>query len=641
VKNRWHQAATLAATIGILSVVIFTFFPIQEVLAATLQNSQFAQLGANSGLATASLPIVIARIIRIILGIIGLILTLLVIYAGYLYLTAHGEEEPVKKAKKILQNAMIGLVIIFSSFALTTFILNSLLNAAGYGSGGSSSSANYTEPLSGSLGSGFIDSHYPDRNALNIPRNTNIMIRFKEPVAYDSIITGYAAAAAAGATTFDLNTSNIKIYPSELTGAAIDTGKLASDKVGVTFVRPAAGVAGPTTFTFNPDELLGSSASNTNYTVLITPGVLKADGSRAFSGAYASGYSWTFEISTEVDMTPPTVVSVNPIRVPGSSVARNTIIQINFSEAMDPVAASGIFASNSADGNFTNIKVLSGVSGSQASETGSFTISNGYRTVEFVTDDVCGQDPCGNLVYCLPSSSRIEVQAQAASISTATPPSPELPQADTSLTNGVIDGLVDACSNSLDGDGDWGETGGEAGDDYVWNFDTSDAIDNRVPAITALVPSLTANEEIDVNQPVQITFNMVMQIGTLNNTNIKLIPNPDTANVGFSELSYWLTGQNSTGALAVTTAIINHATLWESEGTVDENNNGVIDRYDYFPIITKGVKGQNQFCMYPSAGPKSGTETNTSCVSAAEPYCCYGQSSSTPCVTPSEGTNLF
>ncbi|NLZ74311.1 hypothetical protein GX917_00135 [Candidatus Falkowbacteria bacterium] len=76
------------------------------------------------------------RIINILLGLLGIIAVLLIIYAGFKWLMSGGDEEKITGAKKILKNATIGLVIILSSWAIAIFILNKLGGAtSGDGSG--------------------------------------------------------------------------------------------------------------------------------------------------------------------------------------------------------------------------------------------------------------------------------------------------------------------------------------------------------------------------------------------------------------------------------------------------------------------------------------------------------------------------
>jgi hypothetical protein len=65
----------------------------------------------------------IIRIINYILTFLGVIFILMIIYGGFMWMTAAGNEERVKKGKGILQTAIIGLTIIVLSRVLYLFIL--------------------------------------------------------------------------------------------------------------------------------------------------------------------------------------------------------------------------------------------------------------------------------------------------------------------------------------------------------------------------------------------------------------------------------------------------------------------------------------------------------------------------------------
>lgn len=67
---------------------------------------------------------VIGQAINIALGLVGLIFFILMVYAGYLWMTAQGEEEKVKTAQKIITASMIGLVITLGAYAITFLVLS-------------------------------------------------------------------------------------------------------------------------------------------------------------------------------------------------------------------------------------------------------------------------------------------------------------------------------------------------------------------------------------------------------------------------------------------------------------------------------------------------------------------------------------
>lgn len=62
------------------------------------------------------------QIINTALQLVGIIFLGLMVYAGYLWMTAQGEESQVEKAQKIVTSAIIGLILTMSAYAITTLV---------------------------------------------------------------------------------------------------------------------------------------------------------------------------------------------------------------------------------------------------------------------------------------------------------------------------------------------------------------------------------------------------------------------------------------------------------------------------------------------------------------------------------------
>ena len=85
--------------------------------------------GDHTGLGSQDIRFTIAMIIRVILGLLGTIALVIILYAGFRWMTAGGNEESVKDAQKILMAAVIGLVIILTAYSITRFVTTRLLEA--------------------------------------------------------------------------------------------------------------------------------------------------------------------------------------------------------------------------------------------------------------------------------------------------------------------------------------------------------------------------------------------------------------------------------------------------------------------------------------------------------------------------------
>lgn len=96
----------------------------------TGQQTQFFGLARNlvTGNVCQSPGEKTVRVLQFILGFVALILVLISLYAGFLWMTAAGDSSKVEKAKEMLKNAVIGLVVLLSAEIITLFIVERLVN---------------------------------------------------------------------------------------------------------------------------------------------------------------------------------------------------------------------------------------------------------------------------------------------------------------------------------------------------------------------------------------------------------------------------------------------------------------------------------------------------------------------------------
>lgn len=73
-----------------------------------------------------TLPVFIGNLIRIGIGMLGIVFLVLTIYAGFLWLTASGDSDKVDHAKQTLQRGVIGLIIISAAYAIATFVIGAV-----------------------------------------------------------------------------------------------------------------------------------------------------------------------------------------------------------------------------------------------------------------------------------------------------------------------------------------------------------------------------------------------------------------------------------------------------------------------------------------------------------------------------------
>jgi len=113
--KRMVATGTVAALLAPLAV--FAQVPDVNQPEFTNISSEF-NLGTNTDLKQ-----VIINIVKILLGFLGLIAVLIVLYGGFQWMTAAGNEEKVSSARATLTAGLIGLIIILAAYAIAAFVI--------------------------------------------------------------------------------------------------------------------------------------------------------------------------------------------------------------------------------------------------------------------------------------------------------------------------------------------------------------------------------------------------------------------------------------------------------------------------------------------------------------------------------------
>jgi hypothetical protein len=97
----------------------------------TVSSSEIlpSTVGGSLGLANTDVRVTVARIIRVAMGLLGIIAVVIILIGGFTWMTAGGNDEKVGEAKKWIFSGIIGLAIILSAYAIATFVINQLVSA--------------------------------------------------------------------------------------------------------------------------------------------------------------------------------------------------------------------------------------------------------------------------------------------------------------------------------------------------------------------------------------------------------------------------------------------------------------------------------------------------------------------------------
>ena len=83
------------------------------------------------GLGGADVRAIAADLIRSLMGFLGLILVMQIMWGGFLMMTHGGNEERHEHAIATIKNGIIGMVLIMSSASIAKFVVDAVMNAAG------------------------------------------------------------------------------------------------------------------------------------------------------------------------------------------------------------------------------------------------------------------------------------------------------------------------------------------------------------------------------------------------------------------------------------------------------------------------------------------------------------------------------
>lgn len=118
-------------TLGLTVAIFIVSF--SAVSAIDITN-KVVNVGTAAGFSSdkPNLAQTIGQVIRGFLSLLGLVFMGYLIYAGQLWMTARGNEEQISKAKAIIRGSIIGLVIVFSAYAIATYVINTAIIATNY-----------------------------------------------------------------------------------------------------------------------------------------------------------------------------------------------------------------------------------------------------------------------------------------------------------------------------------------------------------------------------------------------------------------------------------------------------------------------------------------------------------------------------
>ena len=113
----------IAVAAGSLSAMALPF----AVKAQLTSEDLGIEYATEIGLGTKDVRETVGSVIRAFMGLLGIVAVCLILYGGFKWMTAGGNEEQVGEAKKIIISGVIGLIIILSAYAIANFVVGAII----------------------------------------------------------------------------------------------------------------------------------------------------------------------------------------------------------------------------------------------------------------------------------------------------------------------------------------------------------------------------------------------------------------------------------------------------------------------------------------------------------------------------------
>lgn len=131
-KKGLVRKLSLFAIMALFAVSMFAFAPAADAQ-GNADNMLWGGYQNNvqnaTGLGNEDPRQMAASVVNILLGFLGIIAVLIILFGGFKWMTAAGNEDQVGQAKKMIGAGVIGLLIILMAFGIAQFVIDALYDA--------------------------------------------------------------------------------------------------------------------------------------------------------------------------------------------------------------------------------------------------------------------------------------------------------------------------------------------------------------------------------------------------------------------------------------------------------------------------------------------------------------------------------
>ena len=124
----WALALGLAIC-GATAMAPATYAKVVCLNGSSVDNLKDCDENKGSANVDTKLEDVLKNIVNVIIGIIGFVAVVMMVYGGFLYTTSAGDANKVTKAKNTIMYGLIGLVVALLAFAIVNFVVSNFVKS--------------------------------------------------------------------------------------------------------------------------------------------------------------------------------------------------------------------------------------------------------------------------------------------------------------------------------------------------------------------------------------------------------------------------------------------------------------------------------------------------------------------------------
>lgn len=121
-KNNYKKLLMFSAIYLAFFIFASPVFAVDSAISNLENSAKVGYSDQDLSKTITDVPGTIGKIIGVGLSFVGVLFLILLIYGGFIWMTARGNQQDISKAMDLIQAAVIGLIIVLAAYAITAYV---------------------------------------------------------------------------------------------------------------------------------------------------------------------------------------------------------------------------------------------------------------------------------------------------------------------------------------------------------------------------------------------------------------------------------------------------------------------------------------------------------------------------------------